>query len=194
MRKLIPFLLIVLLLAPTARAQDTDTPITEREIITVLKMGDDVFEHDLWRASAAETAGSTTATWLPTPESGYGAVSHIDYLHFDAGYTAARLNELFNQQWFADTFVNWEDVRKTNVCFDGDITLHEFSLSFRDSNDNVTQYDLRYWVDPVSETRVRTWHIAFATTYTDGTPNPESAARLDEYAARMYPDFPACKR
>jgi hypothetical protein len=193
MRRIILLLLIVFLVALVAQAQDTDAPPAEREIITVLQMGDGVFENDLWRASAAETASSTTATWLPIPESGYGAISHIAYLHVDDGYTPTGLDELFNDQWFADTLANWEDVRKTNVCFDGDITLHEFSLAFRDANDNVTQYDLRYWVDPVSETRVRTWHIAFATTFSDGAPNPKSAAWLDDYARRMYPDLPACR-
>jgi len=194
MRKIILLLLIVTLVVVAAQAQDSDKETAVREIIAVLKMGDGVFEHDLWRASAAENATSTTATWLPTPESGYGAVSFINYLHFDNGYTANELDVFFDEQWFADTFANWEDVRKTDVCFDGDVTLHEFDMAFRDANDDVTQYAVRYWVDPVSETRVRAWHIAFATTYTDGSPNPDSAARLDDYAARIYPDFPTCPR
>ena len=194
MRKILPLLVIVLLVAAVTQAQDTETPAAEREIFTVLKLGDDIFEHDLWWASAAETAGRTSATWLPTAESGYGAVSHIQYLHFDDGYTSTQLDELFNDQWFAQTFLNWEEVRKTNVCFNGEVTLHEFSMAFRDANDNVTQYDLRYWIAPVSETRVRTWHLAFATTFADGSPNPDSAALLDEYAALISPDFTACQR
>ena len=74
------------------------------------------------------------------------------------------------------------------------MTLHEFTLSYRDSNDTVTPYVLRYWVDPMTENRVRTWYISFATASADGSPNPDALDLLDKYAARMYPDLPSCPR
>ena len=42
------------------------------------------------------------------------------------------------------------------------MTLYEFTLAFRDAGDNVTGYSMRYWTDPLTETRVRTWYLAFA--------------------------------
>lgn len=194
MRTFITLLLIVLLGVLVVSAQDNADPFAEREIITVLKMADDVFEPDLWRASAAENTSSTTATWQSTLESGVSGLSFINYLHFDSGYTPERLDEIFNEQWFTDTFTNWEAVRKVNVCFSGDITLHEFTLAFREADGNLARYSLRYWVDPISETRVRAWHIAIATTYADGTPNPAGQTLLDDYSARIYPDLPGCRR
>ena len=104
------------------------------------------------------------------------------------------LDSFFSDTWFEQSFLNWEDVRKINVCFDGDVTLHEFDLAFRDAGDNVSRYGLRYWIEPVSETRVRAWHIAIATSYADGRPNPDGETLLDDYAARIYPDLPTCPR
>jgi hypothetical protein len=72
------------------------------------------------------------------------------------------------------------------------VTLHEFTLAYQESSGNVARYVLRYWIDPVSETRVRTWHVAFATTYSDGTTDPRGRELLDDYSARMYPGFPGC--
>ncbi len=194
MRK-ITMLLILLGLSgvfATTAAQD-GSPALEREIITVLRMGEGIFEPELWRASAAENLASTTATWQSTFESGYGGTSFLNYLHFSTGYSLDELDSFFDEDWFAETFINWEDARKTNVCFDDDLTLHEFTLVYRDNQDNLTEYALRYWVEPVSETRVRTWHVAFPSTLPDGSPSPEGQALLDDYAARMYPDLPGCR-
>lgn len=192
MLRMLTTLLLVIALGGTTLAQN-ETP-TEREIITVLTMGDEVFEPDLWLASASETVSYTTATWQPRFEAGFSAVSFLNYLHFDTGYTLDGLDDFFNDDWFAQSFAGWEDLTKTNVCFDDDVTLHEFTMAYRDASGNLTRYVMRYWVDPISETRVRAWHIAFATTYSDGSPDERGQEFLDDYSARMYPDFPSCRR
>ena len=191
MRKLGLILAVVMMFGAVALAQD-ETTFPERELITVLKMGDQVFEPDLWLASGTENVASTTATWQSKSIAGFSGLSFLSYLHFDSGYTLDGLDQFFNDDWFAQTFAAWEDVQKTSVCYDGDVTLHEFTLAFRDASNNLTRYALRYWVDPLTETRVRAWHIAVATTYADGTPNPDGQTTLDDYAARMYPDLPDC--
>ena len=185
--RIIGIVLLSLLIVAPALAQED-----QREIITVLEMGEGIFEHDLWQASAAESATSTTATWQTTFESGFSGLSYINYLHFEGGYSVDELDSFFGDSWFEQTFAHWEDVTKTGVCYDGDITLHEFTMSFRDASDNVSQYGVRYWVEPVSETRIRAWHVAIATTYADGRANPDGEALLHDYSARMYPDLSSC--
>jgi hypothetical protein len=192
MRKLLPLVLVLLLLSANALwAQDE---IEQAEILTVLLDADGVFEPEFWLASAAENLASTTVTWQSRAESGFSGLSYLSYLHFETGYSLDNLDALFDDDWFTQTFTGWEDLRKTNVCFDEDLTLHEFTLAFRDSSDNLTAYALRYWIEPVSETRVRAWYISFATSFADGTPNEEGLDLLDEYAERMYPDLPGCPR
>jgi len=192
MRNVLLILLALLGLTASTVAQD-EPSFPEREIITVLNMGADVFEPDLWLANAAESASRTTATWQSTFEAEFSALSHIEYLHFDEGYTLDSLDDFFGNDWFEQTFVNWEELRQTNLCFDGDVSLYEFTLAFRDSNDNVTQYVMRYWTDPITESRVRTWYIAFATTYAEGGTIPDARGQFDDYSARMYPVLPACR-
>jgi hypothetical protein len=189
MRNWILVAIILVTICGTAAAQDT---FEERELITVLNFGADVFEPELWLASGSESITNTTVSWQSTYESGFSGLSFANYLHFDTGYTLDGLDAFFNDDWFNQTFISWEDLQKTNVCFDGDLTLHEFTLAFRDSENNLTYYGLRYWVEPVSETRVLAWHIAFAITYSDGTPNPDGQAQLDDYGERMYPNLPGC--
>jgi hypothetical protein len=171
------------------QAQD---PFEQPEIITVLLMAENVFETGLWQASASENLVSTTATWQSRPESGFSGLSFLNYLHLDTGYTLDSLDELFDDDWFEETFAAWDDLRKTNVCYDDDTTLHEFTLAFVDANGNSTPYSLRYWVDPVNESRVRVWYISFATAFGDGSPNAEALDMLDSYSERMFPDLPDC--
>ena len=191
MRKLFSVLLIVLCFgAMTVHAQEESPP--QAEILTVLLMTDGVFEPDLWLASASENLSSTTVTWNSRADSGFSGLSYLSYLHFDTGYTLDGLDALFDDDWFGQTFAGWQDLHKTNVCYDGDLTLHEFTLSYKDGAGNVTPYALRYWIEPVNESRVRAWYVAFATAYADGSPNGDALDLLDEYATRMYPDLSSC--
>lgn len=191
MRKVLMAVLALFMLTGLV-VQAQDTPFEQAEIITVLLMGQNVFEPTLWQASASENLASTTATWQSRPESEFSGLSFLNYLHLDTGYTLDSLDELFDDDWFTETFAAWDDLRKTNVCYDDDTTLHEFTLAFTDANGNATPYTLRYWVDPVSESRVRVWYISFATAFSDGSPNAEALDMLDDYSARMFPDLPGC--
>lgn len=191
MRRLIAGLLVMLLLLSGLSVQAQDS-FADAEIITVLLMADGVFEPSLWQASASENLASTSATFQSRFDSGFSGLSYLNYVHFPTGYTLDSLDELFDDEWFDDTFAAWEGLRKINVCYAEDLTLHEFTLAFRDGNGNSTPYTMRYWVDPVNESRVRTWYITFPTAFADGSPNPESLDMLDEYSARMFPELPAC--
>lgn len=176
--------LIVLFGATVLHAQGETAERPEREIYTVLAYGDDVFEPELWYASASEEAARTTATWFPRPESGFGsAVAFADYLHFDSGYSKEGLRELFDDAWFDVTLANYDSHTLTLECEQGDLRLFEFSLRFDDAD-----YLMRYWVEAHTETRVMAMYIVF--------PARDVAARrtLEDYAQRLYPDFPACPR
>src|SRR5690606_14459619 len=100
-------LLLAMLLAAAfgvVQAQDEEA-FAERELVTVLNMGADVFEPDLWLASGSETITNTTVSWQSTFESGFSALSFANYLHFDTGYTLDGLDTFFNDDWFEQTFI-----------------------------------------------------------------------------------------
>jgi hypothetical protein len=175
-KKLAVLLMVLCCGVVVINAQD-DLFLEEREIYTALSYGDEVFEPELWLASATESEVATTATWS-SPS--LGAVSYLDYRHYDEGTTTEEIDALFDNTWFEAVFANYATWQKTAVCYDGDVTLHEFDLT----NGDIL-YNMRYWVEPVEDfTRVRAHFIVFPNSYL-----PE----LDEYSERLFPDLPACE-
>lgn len=166
--------LIVLLAGAlmVTRAQDTTS---EREIYTVLEYGEGIFEPELWLASAAEQGIRTTAQWRADA---IGALAYLDYIHYDAGITAEQIPAIFNQDWFDVTLANYQGWRETTNCQLGDVWLHEISL--QESN---LKYSMRYWITPVSDTRVLTLFVIFRTDDRD---------MLEEYAQKLFPDAAVC--
>lgn len=182
MWRLLIVLALLLGLALAVGAQDVEDeeelpPL--REIYLALSFGDEVFEPDLWLASATEGDVRTTAVWNAGQLS---ALSYLDLLHFDEGYTAEGIDAFFNDNWFAAAFANYETWERTAVCYfnddDLDLTLHEFTMTT-----GGTEYTMRYWIDLFSETRVAAIFIVFPAT---------SSLTLDDYAARLYPDLSTC--
>jgi len=176
LKKLIVVLVVLLCSVALIHAQDDAEEFEEREIYTALAYGDDVFEPELWLASAAESEVTTTVTWNAVA---YGALSYLDYRHYDEGITADEITAQFDNTRFEATFANYASWRKVAVCYEGDLTLHEFELVNGES-----QYNMRFWVEPAEDfTRVRAQFIVFPNSYL-----PE----LDEYSERLFPDLPAC--
>lgn len=174
-KKLFLALIIIFSVALLALAQDDKPPL--REIYKVLSYGDDVFEPDIWYASATETVGMTTAQWNAASMS---ALSYVVYRHFDEGIKPEDVGTYFDNTWFEAAFANYTSWRKVGVCYDGDITLHKFNLTL-----SGIDFAMRYWVEPVSDTRVKAMFIVFPSA---------NVTDLDEYAARLYPDLPDCVR
>lgn len=174
-RKLLLALMVIFGAALLTNAQDDKPPL--REIYKVLSYGDEVFEPELWFASATETLGMTTAQWEARSLS---ALSYVVYRHFDEGIRPEDVATYFDNAWFEAAFANYESFRKVGVCYNGDITLHKFNLRIYE-----TDFAMRYWVEPVSDTRVKAIFIVFPSADVNG---------LDDYAARLYPALSDCTR
>lgn len=163
-------LIVLLALLPLALPLEAQTAVTPpaREIYTVLAFGDPVFEPAIWRASAAELDDRTTATWQAAE---YGALGYAELLHFDGGYTPRGLAAYFNDAWFEVALKNYDRWQRTAQCTHETVIVHEFSLE----NDGAP-FVMRYWVMPISPTRVLTFQLAF----------PERRARLLEDYSRLF--------
>jgi hypothetical protein len=153
------------------RAQDAP----QREIYTALKYGDDIFEPDVWLASAEEETSRTTATW--TAHS-LDALAFVSFLHFDNGIKPEALDAFFNDDWFKGTFSNYKGYREMNRCHKHDLILHEFSMLV-----NNLKYTMHYWIRPISDTRVLALFVIFPTTDRD---------KLDDYGKKLFPDLINC--
>jgi hypothetical protein len=147
----------------------------EREIYTALAYGDDVFEPEMWYASAVEEESRTKATWT---SSEFDSVAFLDYLHFTDGIEPDAFDEFFDKEWFNVTLSNYQDWEQQSMCSSGDSLLFEFDVIFEDG-----LYKMRYWIVPVTPYRVAASFMVFPTD------NPQA---MDEYAARWSPDFASC--
>ncbi len=174
MRKSALILLFLLIAAGVVFAQD-EVGESQREIYTVLDIGDPVFEPELWYVSATESASRTTATF--TADS-LGGLAFIDYLHFDGGFNPEDVETVFGQEWFDTTLYNYAVWRQNTFCDLGDVRLYEFSLQNAD-----IKYGMRYWIEQISPTRVLTMFIVFPI---------DTEGALEDYAERLYPDAYSC--
>jgi hypothetical protein len=179
------FLLIVIVclsLVLVVRAQDATPTLTSetparREIYTALAYGD-VLESDLWIASANEDVARTTATFRSDK---LGAVAYVDYLHFDKGLKAEEVDAVFNDAWFKGTLANYDAWRRIVTCkLEGDVTLHEFNVE-----KSQNKYAMRYWIQPVSQTRTVAIFLVFPISDT---------GNMDAYAQRLFPDASTCAK
>jgi hypothetical protein len=177
------FLLLTLLLsvlvttASLAAQQATPTPAPAREIYIALGLGDPVFEPETWLASAAERDDRTTATWLSKD---LGALGYAEYLHFDGGYEPDALISFFDDEWFGVSFKEYTSWERTARCAVGDTLVYEFTLAKDDLS-----YRMRYWVQPITPTRVLAMHLVFPA---------DRADRLDNYSERFAPLAWECPR
>jgi hypothetical protein len=159
-----------------ARAQNTPDELQpEREIYTVLAYGDDVFEPDIWYASAAEEPTRTTATWRAD---GIGGVGYADYLHFDEGIRVSQYDAVFDSHWFDVSLSNYAVWRENGRCDLGDLRLIDFSLQTND-----IKYHMRYWIQLADDHRVLTLFVVFPA---------EDKLNLDAYADKLFPELPSC--
>jgi hypothetical protein len=149
---------------------------SEREIYTALAYGDDVFEPDLWYASATEEETRTQASWTSYDLS---AVAFLDYLHFPDGIAPEELGEFFDKDWFNGTLANYEAWEQQAVCRAGELTLYEFEV---DSEGSL--YRMRYWIQPVSRERVAALFLVFPV---------DDPASMDDYATRLFPELVSCE-
>lgn len=167
------FILIVLLSGAllVSRAQDKPT----REIYTVLSYGDAVFEPELWLASAKEEAGRTTAEWR---NDAIGGLAYLGYIHFDNPIQPDQIPLVFTEDWFKAVFANYQSMTETSNCQLKDVTLHQFNVI-----QAASRFSVRYWIKPISESRVLTLFLMFPTADT---------ANMDTYAKKLFPDAAVC--
>lgn len=176
-------------IAQDATEEPEDKPrFPQRELYTALAYGDDVFEPEIWRVTAAEEwPDRTRVTW--TNDTGISAIGFLEYLHYEVPVTYEQRIEAYNAQWLSAVLSNYDEWEIAEYCTfdDEEIILYEIAAK-NAGNDFI----LRYWfigaepavIDDVEgDTRVVAFFLLF----------PDDAMRLmDDYARRFAPDAAAC--
>jgi hypothetical protein len=163
--------------AVPAAAQQAEKQPAVRELYTVLAYGDAFFDTAVWRVAAAEETDGYTSV-LYRQRANEDILTFFLYLHFDAGATAAALDDYFDKAGFRALLANYDPWRQTAACVVGDVRIYEFS-----SKVDEVRRALRYWVRVEAPTRVLGINAVV----------PEAqAALLDEIGAGLFPDAVSC--
>lgn len=173
MRRVGLVIILLLCVVSSVSAQDT-TP--EREIYTVLAYGDDVFEPGLWLVTLASEQDTRTVGQWESLE--LNAVSYVDYLHFDGGVVSDTIKNYFSDENFEVILGNFEAWEEKAHCIVDQVYFWEFAV-----DSEGEPYTMRYWVVQESRTRIAAINIVLPA---------DDVENLDEYASRLFPDFPSC--
>jgi hypothetical protein len=152
------------------------TPATEADFEQSAAIGEGVFDEDLWRFETMEHQALISVGWF---RDDIVAFAHSQYLMYNCGYTDDELAEFYgaeNMEVMLGGYDTWE---QTASCKAGDIELREYNLTL-DGGDYIS----RFWIEPLSDTRVRDMRLDFPADQGD---------EMDEYAQKLYPQLASCE-
>ena len=98
--------------------------------------------------------GRVTVTWQNTP---LGAVVYLEALIFPCSYEEPDLNAYFSDENWKAIFANYESYELIDECkTDDGLRLYEFK-----TQNQGFEYEIRYWVENDTDTRVIVTMIVF---------------------------------
>ena len=176
-------LLLVLMLGMVSvgLAQDGDFEFdsSEPEIFQVLEYGYRFFEDDEWLVNAYESEDGTFAGWTSTI---YGSSAAVQLYHFNsdnAPEDKSGINAFFDEEWFAGIFADYDTWEQTgSVCYSRSTAVFEFEVF-----NNDTDYLARYWVIPISESRMLNLFLVMPS---------DDVSTLDDFSEAWQPDTVEC--
>ena len=128
------------------------------------------FEPETWKEDYANHADSVSARWIDDT-----GLAHVDYLRYNCGLTSADLD----QYRFDISLSGYEHWERTAQCEADGIRLHEFNIIYTGQD-----YRTRFWLQPVSDTRLVALQLTFPAT---------RQSDMDKYAARLFPQLASCE-
>lgn len=201
MKKLLLALVIVLLMS-ACEAPGTTTPTNElsppaatdpaaalatpvcisqepsdADIDRALTYTENLFSGPEWERTYTVGGGRVSVTWSNGVDV---AVAYLEALIFPCSYEEPDLNTFFNVDNWQVIFANYESYQPVGECkTDDGLRLYQFSAIEQGS-----EYDIKYWAENDTETRVIGMMIVFPV---------ESDALMDEYSVSLFPDLTSCK-
>jgi hypothetical protein len=172
----------------TPKIQSTDKPIptvtpvcissepTQADIDRALSYTDEILNTPEWNKSYSVAENRVAVTWQNSP---LGAVIYLESLIFPCSYEEPDLNEYFSDENWNAVFQNYESHELIGECkTNTGLRLYEFK-----TQNQGFEYEIRYWVENDTNTRVIVTMIVFPL---------ESKLLLDEYSSMLFPGYSTC--
>ncbi len=162
--------------APAAPGCISSEP-TDADIDRALTYTKDLFKGSDWERTYTVGGGRVSVTWSNGADA---AVAYLEALIFPCTYEEPDLNDFFNAENWQIIFANYESYQPVAECKTNDgLRLYQFSAV-----DGGFEYNIKYWAENDTETRVIGMMIVFPT---------ESGALMDDFSNSLFPDLTSCK-
>jgi hypothetical protein len=142
-----------------------------------LAIGAGVFAPERWEEEITEYPYIVAVTWIDNQSL---SLAYTQLLIYDCGYSWEDLEAFYGEDGIAVILGNYESYTQTAECERDGLMLREY-----DVDSDGRPYKIRYWIQPLNETRVRDMHLSVSEDDPD---------LLDEYAKLLYPQLPTCGR
>jgi hypothetical protein len=134
-----------------------------------------VFEPGRWELQYGEHPALISVGWF---EHDTEAIAHSQYLLYNCGYTQAEVDDFYDDANMDVMLGGYDSWTETARCEADGLTLREYEVRYTGK-----PYAVRFWIQPVNDTRVRDIHLGYW---------PEDTAEMDEYARRLFPALVSC--
>lgn len=165
------------LFAPTENAQE-DCGLaepTEQDINDILSFSKKTFDRPGWERSYTVMPDRVAVTWL---NNDLGGLAYFENLLYNCGGAYDQIDEYLSKDAFAIIFTDYDSYKETVYCQASELRLHQFDVI-----NQGQPYQIRYWAEPQSDTRVYIGMLVF----------PIDSPHMDEYAKSLYPQLVECK-
>ncbi len=152
------------------------SPSADEDIAAALAFSGDTFAAPTWAQTVSSDDAKTTVTWTA---SSLGAVAYLEYLHYNCGYTQTQIDEYYGAASWATIFANYDSYEKVDDCSYENLHLYEYDVSL-----NGSDYAVRYWVKPATDTRVAGMMLVIPV---------DQVATMAQYAGDLFPKLPTCQ-
>lgn len=167
---------------PTERPLPTGTPVcissepTQKDIDRALAYTGDAFSAPEWEQSYTVSENRVAVTRQNIAQ---GAVVYLEALIFPCRYEEPDLNKYYSDENWRAIFANYESYELVIECkMDIGLRLYQFK-----TQNQGFEYEIRYWVQNDTDTRVIVTMIVFPV---------RSESLIDDYALRLFPNLQDC--
>ncbi len=150
---------------------------TDADIDRALTYTEELFSGVEWERTYTVGGGRVSVTWSNGADA---AIAYLEALIFPCTYEEPDLNNFFGAENWQVIFANYESYQSVAECrTDNGLRLYQFSAV-----DSGFEYDIKYWVENDTETRVIGMMIVFPA---------DADVLMDEYSNKLFPELTSCQ-
>ena len=148
---------------------------TEQDINDILSFFKKTFDAPGWERSYTVMTDRVAVTWMHDE---FGGLAYFENLLYACGGAYDLIDEYLSNDSFIIILTDYDSYEETASCQKSGLRLHQFNVI-----NQGLPYQIRYWAEPQSDTRVYITMLVF----------PTDSPHMGEYAESLYPQLTVCR-